>query len=96
MIAALFRRLKELLKSGTIAVGGDTDASERYIGPTILTDVSPNDPVMKEEIFGPILPIVTIESAYEAIGFINNRYNLQFISLIVYLKFFNSYLRVML
>ncbi|XP_065206988.1 aldehyde dehydrogenase, dimeric NADP-preferring-like isoform X2 [Planococcus citri] len=68
-----FQRLRDLMSSGKVAVGGDFDASERYIEPTILTDVKEDDPVMKEEIFGPILPIVTVDSAYEAIGFINKR-----------------------
>lgn len=61
------------MKSGTVAIGGETDSSERFIAPTILTNVNPNDPAMKEEIFGPVLPIVVVESAYEAIGFINSR-----------------------
>uniref|UniRef100_A0A8D9AYT6 Aldehyde dehydrogenase n=2 Tax=Cacopsylla melanoneura TaxID=428564 RepID=A0A8D9AYT6_9HEMI len=69
-----FQRLKALThSSGTIAVGGDFDASDRFISPTILIDVKPNDPIMGEEIFGPILPIVNVESAYEAIQFINAR-----------------------
>lgn len=70
----LFRRLSGLLKSGKVAVGGKTDPSELFIEPTILTDVKFNDPVMQEEIFGPLLPIVTIENAYEAIKLINSRY----------------------
>lgn len=61
------------MKSGTVAVGGSTDADERYIEPTILVDVKANDPVMQEEIFGPILPIVNVENAAEAIKFINSR-----------------------
>lgn len=56
-----------------MGIGGDTDASERYISPTILVDVSPDDPVMQEEIFGPILPIINVQNAYEAIKFINGR-----------------------
>lgn len=43
------------------------------VAPTILTDVSPESRIMKEEIFGPLLPIVTIKSADEAIQFINQR-----------------------
>jgi acyl-CoA reductase-like NAD-dependent aldehyde dehydrogenase len=62
------------LKSGTVAIGGETDAGENFIAPTILTDVDINDPVMQEEIFGPILPIVNIDNAYHAIKFINSRY----------------------
>lgn len=57
-----------------MAVGGNTDADERYIQPTILIDVKPTDAIMQEEIFGPILPIVNVENAYEAIKFINSRY----------------------
>lgn len=70
----LIRRLVSMLKSGTIAVGGNTDVQDLFIEPTILTDVKPTDPAMQEEIFGPILPIVTVESAFEAIKFINSRY----------------------
>ncbi|XP_026288446.1 aldehyde dehydrogenase family 3 member B1 isoform X3 [Frankliniella occidentalis] len=68
-----FQRLQEYLKCGKIAVGGEVDASERYIAPTILVDVKPTEKVMQDEIFGPILPIVNVENAYEAIKFINSR-----------------------
>lgn len=54
-----FDRLEKLLNSGTTILGGETDRSERYIAPTILADVNWSDPVMQEEIFGPILPILT-------------------------------------
>lgn len=56
-----------------MAIGGDTDSQEKYIAPTILVDVSSNDPIMQDEIFGPILPIVNVENAYDAIRFINAR-----------------------
>ncbi|KPU77073.1 uncharacterized protein Dana_GF13679, isoform I [Drosophila ananassae] len=68
-----FQRLLGLMKSGRVAVGGKYDVSERYIEPTILVDVKANDPIMEEEIFGPILPIYNVESAYDAIKFINAR-----------------------
>ncbi|KRF78515.1 uncharacterized protein Dvir_GJ18456, isoform E [Drosophila virilis] len=68
-----FQRLLGLMKSGRVAVGGKYDASERFIEPTILVDVKPDDPIMEEEIFGPILPIYTVENAYDAIKFINAR-----------------------
>lgn len=68
-----YERLVGFLNNGKIAVGGDTDAKERFISPTILTDVKPNDPVMEEEIFGPILPIINVSNVYEAISFIRNR-----------------------
>ncbi|XP_048581698.1 aldehyde dehydrogenase, dimeric NADP-preferring isoform X2 [Nematostella vectensis] len=59
--------------NGTIVLGGDTDDKERYISPTILTGVKPSDPVMENEIFGPILPIVSVDSLDDAIDFINDR-----------------------
>lgn len=62
-----------LTKGANIAVGGHADPEEKFIEPTILIDVKANDPVMQEEIFGPILPIVNVDNAYEAIQFINNR-----------------------
>ena len=70
----IFRRLSGFLSSGKLAIGGKTDANEKFIEPTILMDVLPTDPVMQEEIFGPILPIIPIENAFEAINFINSRY----------------------
>lgn len=75
-LVRIYRRLQELLKnnSGSVAVGGDGDASENYLAPTILINVDGKDPVMKDEIFGPILPIVTVQNAYDAISFINNRF----------------------
>uniref|UniRef100_A0A1B0BE64 Aldehyde dehydrogenase n=1 Tax=Glossina palpalis gambiensis TaxID=67801 RepID=A0A1B0BE64_9MUSC len=56
-----------------VAIGGSYTPAERFIEPTIIVDVKPDDPVMQEEIFGPILPILNVESAYEAIKFINGR-----------------------
>lgn len=47
--------------------------NDLFIEPTILVDVKESDPIMQEEIFGPILPIVNVEDAHEAIKFINNR-----------------------
>lgn len=67
------RRLVSFLNNGKIALGGETDPSERFIAPTILVDVKPTDPVMQEEVFGPILPIVTVENAFDAIKFIRSR-----------------------
>ncbi|MEU6773561.1 aldehyde dehydrogenase family protein [Streptomyces sp. NPDC046759] len=68
-----FDRLSGLLGSGRIAVGGETDRDAKYIAPTVLVDVDPASPVMQEEIFGPILPVVTVAGLDEAIGFINDR-----------------------
>lgn len=68
-----FQRVTALLHSGTTLLGGDTDASQRYIAPTLLDNVSPDDPVMQEEIFGPILPVLEYGELDEAIAFINQR-----------------------
>ncbi|KAJ8883388.1 hypothetical protein PR048_015231 [Dryococelus australis] len=68
-----FWRLTKLLENATVAVGGETDASVRFIGPTVLVNVKPSDSVMQEEIFGPIIPIIQVDSVFEAIDFINSR-----------------------
>jgi aldehyde dehydrogenase (NAD+) len=70
---AHFRRLEALLAGGTPAVGGETRAAERYIAPTVLRDVAPDSPVMADEIFGPILPVLPVADADEAIRFVNER-----------------------
>jgi aldehyde dehydrogenase (NAD+) len=69
-------RLIELLDRGgydTVAVGGARDADSRYLAPTVLTGVKPDAPVMDDEIFGPILPVLTYEQLDEAIAFVNDR-----------------------
>jgi aldehyde dehydrogenase (NAD+) len=68
-----FVRLSGLLGSGNVAVGGDIDADELYIAPTVLVDVSPDSPIMQEEVFGPILPVLEIGSVEAAIQWVNNR-----------------------
>ncbi|WP_433572639.1 aldehyde dehydrogenase family protein [Streptomyces sp. CA-251247] len=68
-----FDRLCGLLDSGRVVVGGTTDRDRKYIAPTVLADVDPGAPVMQEEIFGPVLPIVTVPGLDEAIDFINDR-----------------------
>ncbi|XP_054296185.1 aldehyde dehydrogenase family 3 member B2 isoform X3 [Pongo pygmaeus] len=68
-----FQRLRALLGCGRVAIGGQSDESDRYIAPTVLVDVQETEPVMQEEIFGPILPIVNVRSMDEAIEFINRR-----------------------
>ena len=73
-----FARLKKLLddtvaKGARVACGGQTDAAERYIAPTVLTDVAPDTAVMAEEIFGPILPVLSYKSWGEVAPFITAR-----------------------
>ncbi|MFE9568144.1 aldehyde dehydrogenase family protein [Streptomyces sp. NPDC006692] len=68
-----FDRLSALLASGRTVTGGAGDRADKYIAPTVLADVAPGSPVMQEEIFGPILPIVTVPGLDDAIDFINDR-----------------------
>lgn len=68
-----FERLTSYLTDGTLAFGGDHDHVERYIQPTVLTDVTSESAVMQEEIFGPILPVLKIKNLAEAISFIRER-----------------------
>ncbi|KAF7241918.1 Aldehyde dehydrogenase family 3 member B1 [Varanus komodoensis] len=68
-----FQRVRALLECGRVVMGGETDERDRYIAPTVLADVKEWEPVMQEEIFGPILPIITVQDLDEAIRFINCR-----------------------
>lgn len=66
-----FNRLASMLESGSAVIGGETDANTKYIAPTVLADVNISAPVMQDEIFGPILPMIEIDNVAEAIAFIN-------------------------
>ncbi|MFG2096213.1 aldehyde dehydrogenase family protein [Streptomyces sp. NPDC048612] len=68
-----FDRLTALLDSGRTVLGGTHDRAARYLAPTVLADVAPDAPVMQEEIFGPILPLVPVPDLDAAIAFINER-----------------------
>ncbi|KAM9812065.1 aldehyde dehydrogenase family 3 member A2-like isoform 3-T6 [Syngnathus typhle] len=68
-----FNRVVGLMEGYAPVLGGQYDASQRYIAPTILKDVPPDSKLMQEEIFGPLLPIVTVSGLDEAINFINKR-----------------------
>src|SRR5207247_988042 len=57
-----FDRLTALLASGTIYHGGQRDREDLFIAPTTLVNVSPDSAVMQEEIFGPILPVLEVDS----------------------------------
>ena len=65
-----FTRLTGLMKSGTSVIGGESNASDKYIAPTVLTDVSLDSPIMQEEIFGPVLPVITVSNSDEAIRYV--------------------------
>ncbi|KAM6157934.1 aldehyde dehydrogenase family 3 member B2-like [Rhynchocyon petersi] len=68
-----FKRLQGLLGCGKVAIGGQSDERELYIAPTVLVDVQETEPVMQEEIFGPILPIVNVQGLDEAVDFITRQ-----------------------
>lgn len=68
-----FERLEPLLKDGEIVMGGQTKPEEKYIAPTVMDQVSWESPVMQEEIFGPILPVLEYSDLKEAIAQINAR-----------------------
>ena len=63
-----FNRVAGLLGSGKTAVGGRTDPETRRIEPTVLVDVAESDSVMQEEIFGPVLPVLTYDSLDDLIA----------------------------
>jgi len=65
-----FERLERMLKNCTIAAGGQTNKDERFIAPTILTNISLDHPSMQEEIFGPILPVLEFNTIEEAISIV--------------------------
>lgn len=62
-----YKRLLKLIAPNKIYFGGESSALERHIQPTILKDVSFEDEVMQEEIFGPILPVISYDTLEEAI-----------------------------
>ena len=68
-----FDRVSSYLESGTVVVGGSTDEARHKISPTVLDQIVWEDPVMKDEIFGPILPLLTYSNLDEVIEQINER-----------------------
>ena len=63
-----------MIDSAKVVIGGKTNQNDRYISPTVMTGVTKTDRVMQEEIFGPILPIITVSGLQDAIEFINERF----------------------
>jgi aldehyde dehydrogenase (NAD+) len=73
-----YRRVKSLLEDALLngaklVIGGKTDDDENYIAPTLLDNVAPDLAIMKEEIFGPLLPVLTYKTLEDAIDFVNGR-----------------------
>ena len=68
-----FKRLTQLMDPSKIIVGGQTDEKDLYIAPTLMDNINWDDAVMKEEIFGPILPILEYEELDDAIAQIKSK-----------------------
>lgn len=70
-----FARIAGLIDADKVAIGGRTDAADRYIAPTVMTDVTLEDAIMGEEIFGPVLPVLDYTSMDEVLATIAQRPN---------------------
>ncbi len=68
-----FERLVNYLRDGKVVHGGTHDAKDLFLAPTILEDVSPDAPVMQEEIFGPILPVLEFDKLDDALSLLRGR-----------------------
>jgi aldehyde dehydrogenase (NAD+) len=68
-----FLRLSGYLEGQNIVCGGETDEASLYMAPTIVIDPAHDGPLMEQEVFGPILPIITLDDINQAIPFINKR-----------------------
>ncbi|MCG8311513.1 MAG: aldehyde dehydrogenase family protein, partial [Cytophagales bacterium] len=68
-----FERLQRFLNNGEVLIGGASDARQRFVAPTILDAITWEDPVMREEIFGPILPVITFDNLDETLENIKDR-----------------------
>ncbi len=68
-----FERLVNYLRDGKVVHGGEYDARELFLAPTLLTEVLPEAPVMQEEIFGPILPVLEFDHLADALALLRAR-----------------------
>jgi aldehyde dehydrogenase (NAD+) len=68
-----FDRLLGLLHAGDIVIGGGSERASRYIAPTVIDGITGGEPIMEDEIFGPLLPIIAYDDLDEAIEFVNSR-----------------------
>ena len=68
-----FDRLSALLSHGTILCGGTSDPADRYIAPTLLTDIPLQSPLLTDEIFGPILPVLPFDDIDDCVEYVNDR-----------------------
>jgi len=65
-------RLQKLMLHGKISYGGGVDVSQKFIAPTIIEEIQSDFPIMQEEIFGPLLPVMTFDKLDTALDFINS------------------------
>lgn len=65
-------RIAGLIEGQNVVTGGDVDREQRYIAPTVLRDVAPDSPVMQEEIFGPVLPVLPFSDLDQAVALVNS------------------------
>jgi aldehyde dehydrogenase (NAD+) len=70
---AHFDRIMALLEGHTAVIGGEGDRGSLYISPTVIDSPAPDTPLMQEEIFGPVLPVVAYADLEEAISFVSDR-----------------------
>jgi aldehyde dehydrogenase (NAD+) len=68
-----FDRLVSLIRPENVFIGGEYDRSNRFLAPTILINISEDDKVMEEEIFGPILPVISYDDTDAAIRLIKSK-----------------------
>ena len=66
------RKLVSFLDQGKLLYGGDYDMSELYFGPTLMDGILPHSAIMQEEIFGPILPVLTYRDTAEAMEIVSH------------------------
>jgi len=64
------RRLSGLMQAGEIVTGGIIDEENCYVSPTVIKDIKPDDPIMKEEVFGPLLPVIEFDRFEEVYSII--------------------------
>ncbi|KAF2077676.1 hypothetical protein CYY_000992 [Polysphondylium violaceum] len=66
-------RLSKLFSNGEVVIGGEADVESRYISPTVILNPDMDSPLMQDEIFGPVLPILTYENIDDALALIQSR-----------------------
>lgn len=65
-------RLEKLMHHGTLVCGGEFDLKNRYISPTLFDDILPDFPIMQEEIFGPLMPVMTFSSIQQVVDYLHD------------------------